>query len=62
MIEDLYQDWKAHGIEAIRECRERRPSDYLWIVAMIVSNAEDLSAALGRTDRRRPTRWRHRAA
>jgi hypothetical protein len=43
MIEDLYQDWKAHGIEAIRECRERRPSDYLRIVAMIVSKAEDLS-------------------
>jgi hypothetical protein len=43
MIDDLYQDWKEHGIEAIRECRERRPSDYLRIVAMIVSKAEDLS-------------------
>jgi hypothetical protein len=43
MIEDLYQDWKAHGIQAIRECRETRPADYLKIVAMIVSKAEDLS-------------------
>ena len=43
MIDDLYQDWKAHGIQAIRECRERRPSDYLRIVAMIVSKVEDLS-------------------
>jgi hypothetical protein len=41
MIEDLYQDWKAHGIEAIRECRETRPSDYLKIVAMIVSKATE---------------------
>jgi hypothetical protein len=43
MIDDLYRDWKAHGIQAIRECRETRPSDYLKIVAMIVSKAEDLS-------------------
>jgi len=44
MIEDLYQDWKAHGIQAIREVRETRPADYLRIVAMIVSKAtEDLS-------------------
>jgi hypothetical protein len=43
MIEDLYQDWKAHGIQAIRETRETRPADYLKIVAMIVSKAEDLS-------------------
>ena len=43
MINDLYQDWKAHGIEAIRETRETRPADYLKIVAMIVSKAEDLS-------------------
>jgi hypothetical protein len=42
-IEDLYQDWKAHGIQAIRETRETRPADYLKIVAMIVSKAEDLS-------------------
>jgi hypothetical protein len=43
MIDDLYRDWKEHGIQAIRECRETRPADYLKIVAMIVSKAEDLS-------------------
>jgi hypothetical protein len=43
MIDDLYQDWKAHGIEAIRETRETRPADYLKIVAMIISKCEDLS-------------------
>jgi hypothetical protein len=43
MIEDMYQDWKAHGIQAIRECRETRPADYLKIVAMIVSKSENLS-------------------
>ena len=43
MIDDLYQDWKAHGIQAIRKVRETRPADYLKIVAMIVSKAEDLS-------------------
>jgi hypothetical protein len=43
MIDDLYVDWKAHGIQAIRDVRETRPADYLKIVAMIVSKAEDLS-------------------
>jgi hypothetical protein len=43
MIDDLYADWKEHGIQAIRETRETRPADYLKIVAMVVSKAEDLS-------------------
>jgi hypothetical protein len=43
MIDDLYRDWKEHGIQAIRKVRESRPADYLKIVAMIVSKAEDLS-------------------
>jgi hypothetical protein len=43
MIDDLYEDWKEHGIQVIREVRETRPADYLKIVAMIVSKAEDLS-------------------
>jgi hypothetical protein len=42
-IDDLYRDWKEHGIQAIRETRETRPAEYLKIVAMIVSKAEDLS-------------------
>jgi hypothetical protein len=43
MIDDLYRDWIEHGIQAIREVRESRPAEYLKIVAMIVSKAEDLS-------------------
>jgi hypothetical protein len=48
MIDDLYQDWKAHGIQAIREVRETRPADYLKIVAMLVSKCEDLGAGVAR--------------
>ena len=43
MIDDLYQDWQEHGIQAIRQVRETRPADYLKIVAMIVSKCDDLS-------------------
>ena len=43
MIEDLYADWKEHGIQAIREVRETRPANYLKIVAMVVSKCVDLS-------------------
>lgn len=44
MIEDLYQDWISHGIQAIMACRETRPADYLRIVALIVAKAsEDVS-------------------
>jgi hypothetical protein len=42
MIEDLYADWKEHGIQAIREVRETRPANYLKIVAMVVSKCVDL--------------------
>jgi hypothetical protein len=43
MLSDLYDDWLQHGAEVIRKVRESRPADYLKIVAMIVSKAEDLS-------------------
>ena len=42
MIEDLYQDWKEHGAQAIREVRKTRPADYLRVVAMVVSKYETL--------------------
>jgi hypothetical protein len=42
----LYTDWKAHGIQAIEEVRERRPADYLRIVAMIVLKCEDYTNGL----------------
>ena len=47
MIDDLYRDWQEHGIQAIRAARESRPVEYLKVVAVIVSKAEDLS---GRAD------------
>src|ERR1700730_19295823 len=47
MIDDLYRDWQQHGIQAIRAARESRPVEYLKVVAVIVSKAEDLS---GRAD------------
>jgi hypothetical protein len=42
-----YKDWQEHGIQAIRAARESRPVEYLKVVAVIVSKAEDLS---GRAD------------
>jgi hypothetical protein len=45
MIDDLYKDWNEHGIQAIREYRETRPSDYLKVIAMLVSKCGDLSLA-----------------
>jgi hypothetical protein len=45
MIDDLYRDWKEHGIQAIRAARESRPVEYLKIVAMIISKCGDLSSA-----------------
>jgi hypothetical protein len=43
MIDDLYRDWKEHGIQAIRAARESR--EYLKVVAVIVSKCGDLSSA-----------------
>jgi Sigma-70 region 2 len=45
-ISDLHEDWKEHGIQAIEEVRERRPADYLRIVAMIVLKCEDYANGL----------------
>jgi hypothetical protein len=45
MIDDLYRDWKEHGIEAIRVVRESRPAEYLKVVTVIVSKCGDLSSA-----------------
>ena len=43
MISDLYHHWLECGAQAIQEVFETRPADYLKIVAMIISKAEDLS-------------------
>jgi hypothetical protein len=41
-LDDLYQDWKERGAQAIQTVFETRPADYLKIVAMVVSKCEDL--------------------
>jgi hypothetical protein len=41
---DLYADWKAHGIQAIEEVRERRPAEYFRICALIVRGASDFDS------------------
>jgi hypothetical protein len=41
---DLYEDWKQHGIQAIREVRESRPAEYFRICAIIVRGASDFNS------------------
>jgi hypothetical protein len=43
-IDDLYQDWKEHGIQVIQEVRESRPSDYLKICAILVRSSSDVNS------------------
>src|SRR5262245_32606105 len=43
-IADLYEHWKAHGIQAIREVRESRPAEFLRICAMIVRGASEFDS------------------
>jgi hypothetical protein len=35
-IDDIYLDWKEHGIQVIRDVRESIHSDYLKICALLV--------------------------
>jgi hypothetical protein len=35
-LADLYQDWCEHGVGAIEQVRERRPWDYLKVVASLM--------------------------
>jgi hypothetical protein len=39
----LYADWLEHGMAAIREVREERPSDYLKVIALLVSKSEGVT-------------------
>jgi hypothetical protein len=38
---DLYEHWKAHGIQAIQQVYETRPWEYLKICAMMVRGSSD---------------------
>jgi hypothetical protein len=35
-IADFYEDWKAHGVEAIKDMREKSPADYVKVAASII--------------------------
>jgi hypothetical protein len=37
---DLYADWKAHGIDVVRQVREENPAVYLKIVSTLVSDLD----------------------
>ena len=39
-LADLYADWCEHGIEALRQVRDERPSDYLKVVALLVAKLD----------------------
>ena len=41
MLADLYHDWMEHGMQAVIEVRETRPSDYLKVVALLVSKCDE---------------------
>jgi hypothetical protein len=43
-IDDIYQDWKQHGIQVIREVRETRSSDYLKICAILVRSSSEFNS------------------
>jgi hypothetical protein len=43
--QDSLDDFPTPPAQAIREVRETRPSDYLKVIAMIVSKCGDLSLA-----------------
>jgi hypothetical protein len=43
-VDDIYQDWKQHGIQIIQEVRETRPSDYLKICAILVRSSSEFNS------------------
>src|SRR5262245_23722603 len=43
-IADLYEHWKAHGIQAIQQVYETRPAEYLRICALIARGASDFDS------------------
>lgn len=35
-LDDLFQDWQAHGADAIAACREQNPAAYIKTVASLL--------------------------
>lgn len=47
-IADLYEDWQAHGMATIAKVREKKPDQYLKVVASILP--KDLNVNINQMD------------
>jgi hypothetical protein len=45
-LEALQQDFEQHGIEAIAECREKKPDKYVAICASLLPKEVDMALAV----------------
>lgn len=43
-VECLYRDFKDHGADAVRKCREEKPDVYLNVIAKVVPKQVELDA------------------
>lgn len=50
-IKELDSDFRAHGADAVKRCREEHPEHYLAIVAKLAPKHTDLNVMLGLSDR-----------
>ena len=41
-LNDLFEDWKEHGIEAIRVMRDEKPAEYVKVVASLMPKEVEL--------------------
>src|SRR5262245_31884747 len=45
-LEALQQDFEQHGVEAIAECREKKPDKYVAICASLLPKEVDMALAV----------------
>lgn len=36
-VADIYADWQEHGVQAIKDVRDKSPTDYLKVVAGVIT-------------------------
>lgn len=36
-VSDVYADWQEHGVQAIKDVRDKSPTDYLKVVAGVIT-------------------------
>lgn len=44
-ISDLQKDWEEHGAQAIKDCREEKPTEYVKVVAGLLPKEHILTTA-----------------